>query len=71
MKSMLCLASTPDQTDEPSKPAEESKTHEMDELIHSQSEAYQSQFLQGSIPKLIFKHAMKGFLFENSPISRV
>ena len=32
----------------------------MDELIHSQSEAYQSQFLQGSIPKVIFKHAMKG-----------
>lgn len=43
----------------------------MDEMIHSQSEAYQSQFLQGSIPKVIFKHAMKGSLSLCSLIHRM
>lgn len=54
-------ASSSDQAEAAAKSAEESKNREMDELIHSQSEAYQAQFLQGSIPKVIYKHAMKGF----------
>ena len=39
---------------------EERKNEEIDNEIRSQSEEAQAAFLQGAIPKVIFKHAMKG-----------
>ena len=39
---------------------EERKNEQIDNEIQSQSEEAQAAFLQGAIPKVIFKHAMKG-----------
>ena len=39
---------------------EERKNKQIDKEIRSQSEEAQAAFLQGAIPKVIFKHAMRG-----------